>query len=138
MSHSIFPTSTSSNLPLDFSSLVIQGPYPPSAPIHLCPKSNKPVLISSSSKHLSSQLEEYNDAWLHEHAMSGAVAEHLHQTDIFYPPTHKHFRLLLARLRTYSTPSSESDMKAFTTRVPTLLILHELSRYFLVGDDPEL
>ncbi|CAE6516494.1 unnamed protein product [Rhizoctonia solani] len=107
-------------------------------PTRVCPKSHKPVLVSSSSTHLSSQLEEYNDVWLHEHAMTGAVAEHLHQIDIFYPPTHKHFRLLLARLRTYSTPSSEADMKTCVTRVPTLLILHELSRYFLTGDDPEL
>ncbi|KAF8681470.1 hypothetical protein RHS04_03034 [Rhizoctonia solani] len=91
MSHSIFPPNTGPKLPPDFSSLVIQGPYPPSAPIHLClshlqsgPKSNKAVLISSSSKHLSSQLEEYSDLWLHEHAMSGAIAEHLHQTDILY------------------------------------------------------
>ncbi|KAF8743092.1 hypothetical protein RHS02_02618, partial [Rhizoctonia solani] len=89
--HSIFPPNTGPKLPPDFSSLVIQGPYPPSAPIHLClshlqsgPKSNKAVLISSSSKHLSSQLEEYSDLWLHEHAMSGAIAEHLHQTDILY------------------------------------------------------
>ncbi|KAJ1309109.1 hypothetical protein OPQ81_004787 [Rhizoctonia solani] len=145
MSHSIFPPDTSPNLLPEFHSLVIQGPYPPSAPIHLClshlrsgPKSNKPVLISSSSKYLSSQLEEYNDAWIHEHAMTGAVAEHLHQIDIFYPPTHKHLRLLLARLRTYSTPTPEADMKTYITRVPTLLILHELSRYFLLGDDPEL
>ncbi|CAE6351101.1 unnamed protein product [Rhizoctonia solani] len=145
MSHSIFPPNTGPKLPPDFSSFVIQGPYPPSAPIHLClshlqsgPKSNKAVLISSSSKHLSSQLEEYSDLWLHEHAMSGAIAEHLHQTDIFYPPTHKHLRLLLARLRAYSTPSSKVDIKACVSRVPTLLVLHELSGYFLAGDDPEL
>ncbi|CAE6412524.1 unnamed protein product [Rhizoctonia solani] len=145
MNHSIFPPNTLPNLPPNFSSLLIQGPYPPSAPIHLClshlqsgPKSNKPVLISPSSKHLVSQLEGYNDAWLHKHAMDGAVAEDLHQIDIFYPQTHKHLRLLLARLRTYSTPSSEADTKTCITRVPTLLILHELSEYFLVGDDPEL
>ncbi|KAG8733624.1 hypothetical protein FRC12_018824 [Ceratobasidium sp. 428] len=141
--HSILPPhlATSHSLP-DFRSLIVQGCYPPAAPIHLCLShlsselpTNKALLISSSKQYLSSELEEYNDAWLAQHAGDGTVAEHLHQIDIFYPPTYRHLRLLLARLRTYSTPNtdadSETDLKACLSRPPTLLILHELSRYFL-------
>lgn len=58
-----------------------------------------------------------------------------------YPPTHKHLRLLLARLRTYSTAvvdgSADADMKVCLARAPTLLVLHELSRYFLTPKDGE-
>lgn len=148
MSHSIFPPNSSAKPLPDFASLVIQGPYPPSAPLHLClshlttgPQTNKALLISPSNKHLSSTLDEYNDAWLGEHAGHGSVAEHLHQIDIFYPPTHKHLRLLLARLRTFSTPGvdgdTETDMKVCVARVPTLVVLHELSRYFLLPKEGE-
>ncbi|KAG8678399.1 hypothetical protein FRC08_017808, partial [Ceratobasidium sp. 394] len=151
--HSILPPrlATGHVLP-DFRSLIVQGCYPPSAPIHLClshlssgPPSHKALLLSSSSVYLSSELEEYNDAWLVEHSGHGEVAERLHQIDIFYPPTHQHLRLLLARLRTYSTPGadadSEADLKTCLPRAPTLLVMHELSRYFLapqLSDDSEI
>ncbi|KAF8605396.1 hypothetical protein BDV93DRAFT_554766 [Ceratobasidium sp. AG-I] len=149
MSHSIFPPNLAATHSLpNFRSLIIQGPYPPSAPLHLClshltpgPPSLKALLLSSSSTYLSNKLEEYNDAWLIEHAGSGAIAEHLHQIDIYYPPTHQHLRLLLARLRTFSTSGidadSETDMKTCITRAPTLVVLHELSRYFISPVLPE-
>ncbi|QRV73079.1 hypothetical protein RhiJN_01093 [Ceratobasidium sp. AG-Ba] len=153
MAHSIFPPhpTTRHFLP-DFKSLIIQGEYPPSAPIHLClshissgSPSHKPLLVSSSQMYLQSQLEEFNDAWLDEHACLGSTAENLHQIDIFYPPTHRHLRLLLGKLSTYSIPSvdadPETDHNTRLARAPTLLVLHELSRYFLspqLSDDADV
>lgn len=60
-----------------FESLLVYGPYHPSAPIHLClstPPQAHAILFSPSRHGLLQGLRDHNDAWLNMYAGTGTVA----------------------------------------------------------------
>lgn len=64
-----------------FTSLMIQGPYHASAPIHLAlshtsqVNSSSVVFLSPSRQLVTVALQEYNDSWLATHSGQGRVSE---------------------------------------------------------------
>lgn len=64
-----------------FTSLMIQGPYHASAPIHLAlshtsqANSSSVVFLSPSRQLVTVALQEYNDSWLATHSGQGRVSE---------------------------------------------------------------
>ncbi|TFY80281.1 hypothetical protein EWM64_g3738 [Hericium alpestre] len=133
---SLFPLPSPSLPP--FATLLIKGPFHASAPIHLClthvasrPDTRALVLTPSQEKWRKS-LCDFNDDWLNECGGFGAVSQMLSKVDIFYPPTTSHVALLLSMFRV----SDISEEMAFNSRTtldapPSLIVLHELSAYFL-------
>ena len=58
-------------------SLLVHGPYPPSAPVHLClsvPPLHHAILISPSRHSLLQVLRNHDDPWLNAHSGTGTVA----------------------------------------------------------------
>jgi hypothetical protein len=141
-----------------YKSLLVQGDYHPSAPIHIClsvPTDSKALLLSSSRKALIHSLREYNSEWLHTKSGTGNTCQGSSKVDILlvpvfpcgrgrndryhepsYPPTPNHLVVLLAALRTHkaSEPIPVDD-KGTLDSIPSLLVLHELSAYFLPMND---
>jgi hypothetical protein len=71
-----------------FVSLLVHGPYPPSAPIHLClslvldhleykSRPQTAIIFSSSTSKLTEELKGFRDEWLDMHAGHGRVAQAL-------------------------------------------------------------
>ncbi|KAG2152024.1 hypothetical protein BD769DRAFT_1623684 [Suillus cothurnatus] len=129
----MFPTSDPSLPP--YKSLIVQGDYHPSAPIHMClsvPTGAKALLLSSARQALIRSLSEYNDEWLFTNSGTGNSHQSSSKVDIFYPPTPNHLVVLLSAFRTYKASDPVPlDAKATLESVPSLLVLHELSAYFL-------
>lgn len=129
----MFPTSDPSLPP--YKSLIIQGDYHPSAPIHMClsvPTGAKALLLSSARQALIRSLQEYNDEWLLSNSGTGNTCRSSSEVDIFYPPTPNHLVVLLSAFRTHEASDPVPlDSKATLDSVPSLLVLHELSAYFL-------
>jgi hypothetical protein len=129
----MFPTSDPSLPP--YKSLIVQGDYHPSAPIHMClsaPTGAKALLLSSARQALIRSLSEYNDEWLFTNSGTGNSCQSSSKVDIFYPPTPNHLVVLLSAFRTYKASDPVPlDAKATLESVPSLLVLHELSAYFL-------
>lgn len=129
----MFPTSDPSLPP--YKSLIIQGDYHPSAPIHMClsvPTGAKTLLLSSARQALIRSLQEYNDEWLLSDSGTGNTCRSSSEVDIFYPPTPNHLVVLLSAFRTHEASNPVPlDSKATLDSVPSLLVLHELSAYFL-------
>ncbi|KAG1892675.1 hypothetical protein F4604DRAFT_1700963 [Suillus subluteus] len=129
----MFPTSDPSLPP--YKSLIVQGNYHPSAPIHMClsvPTGAKALLLSSARQALIRSLWEYNDEWLLTNSGTGNTCQSSSEVDIFYPPTPNHLVVLLSAFRTYKASDPVPlDAKATLDSVPSLLVLHELSAYFL-------
>ncbi|KAG2146627.1 hypothetical protein DEU56DRAFT_785527 [Suillus clintonianus] len=129
----MFPTSGPCLPP--YKSLIIQGDYHPSAPIHMClsvPMGAKALLLSSSRQALIRSLREYNDEWLLTDSGTGNTCHSSSKVDIFYPPTPNHLVVLLSAFRTHDASEPVPlDAKATLDCVPSLLVLHELSAYFL-------
>ncbi|KAJ8595363.1 hypothetical protein M405DRAFT_857439 [Rhizopogon salebrosus TDB-379] len=122
-----------------YKSLLVQGDYHPSAPIHIClsvPTDSKALLLSSSRKALIHSLREYNSEWLHTKSGTGNACQGSSKVDIFYPPTPNHLVVLLAALRTHKASEPiPVDNKGTLDSIPSLLVLHELSAYFLPMND---
>ncbi|KAG0705466.1 hypothetical protein DFH29DRAFT_906622 [Suillus ampliporus] len=118
-----------------YKSLIVQGDYHPSAPIHLClsaPTGAKALLLSSSRQALIHSLREYNDEWLLTESGTGNTCHSSSKVDIFYPPTPNHLVALLSAFRAQEASKPVPvDAKATLDSVPSLLVLHELSAYFL-------
>ncbi|KAH7930252.1 hypothetical protein BV22DRAFT_1101856 [Leucogyrophana mollusca] len=129
----IFPQ-PSPSLP-SFTSLLIQGRYHPSAPIHLClsiPSGTKAMLLTPSRQTLIQGLVEYNDEWINSRSGIGSVTRISSQVDILYPPTPGHLVALLSSFRTHETSTSAPiDAKTTLESAPSLIVLHEPSAYFL-------
>ncbi|KAG2058878.1 hypothetical protein BDR06DRAFT_875496 [Suillus hirtellus] len=129
----MFPTSDPSLPP--YKSLIIQGDYHPSAPIHMClsvTTGAKALLLSSARQALIRSLQEYNDEWLLSNSGTGNTCRSSSEVDIFYPPTPNHLVVLLSAFRTHEASNPVPlDSKATLDSVPSLLVLHELSAYFL-------
>ena len=82
----LFPPEPSSPVLPSFDSLLVKGPYPPSAPLHLClsqlkdaqPDRQSAILISPNRETFSSSLLQSGDHWLATHAQTGEYARLLH------------------------------------------------------------
>ncbi|KAG1755903.1 hypothetical protein EDB19DRAFT_1663604 [Suillus lakei] len=129
----MFPSSDPSLPP--YKSLIVQGDYHPSAPIHMClsvSRDAKALLLSSARQALIQSLREYNDEWLLTDSGTGNTCHSSSKVDIFYPPTPNHLVVLLSAFRTHEASEPiPLDSKATLHSVPSLLVLHELSAYFL-------
>ncbi|KII95383.1 hypothetical protein PLICRDRAFT_693611 [Plicaturopsis crispa FD-325 SS-3] len=126
-----------------FKSILFEGSFPPSAPIHLCLShtsraDSKAIILSPSRRALASALVDYNDDWLEACARTGKTARDLSQIDIFYPPSAAHLALLLSMLRVSQTPEdyTSDNMKTVLERAPALTVLHEPSSYLVKSDTP--
>ncbi len=87
MSCSLFPTSAPPPLPV-FQSLLVKGPYHPSAPVHLSlsharqPEATKVVCLVASRAKFGASLKEFNDDWLNKHTGDGATHAATRKVDI--------------------------------------------------------
>jgi len=96
------------------------------------------ILISPSRQNVTLALQQYNDEWLKLNSGLGNVSSLSSRVKLFYPPSPAHLCLLLSM---FVVPTSgEADTAAWlntkTTLAtpPSLVILHELSAYFLSND----
>ncbi|KAJ7241954.1 hypothetical protein B0H12DRAFT_1133167 [Mycena haematopus] len=128
---SLFPSGPT--LP-DFKSLVVKGPYHPSAPIHLAlsHSANFPdtgiLIITPSRDTWAAALRDHNDDWISAHSGKGSVLKLSSCTTVFYPPSPAHFAYLVAML---TTDDQSQDPTTILEQAPSLVILIELSAYFL-------
>ncbi|KAF7355582.1 hypothetical protein MSAN_01475400 [Mycena sanguinolenta] len=128
---SLFPSGPA--LP-DFKSLVVKGTYHPSAPIHLALShaANLPdagvLMITPSRETMVTALREHNDDWMAAHSGQGNVLELSSCTKVFYPPSPAHFAYLVSML---TTDDQSQDPTIILDQAPSLVILIELSAYFL-------
>ncbi|KLO05522.1 hypothetical protein SCHPADRAFT_946847 [Schizopora paradoxa] len=144
MTHGVFGFQGPSLPP--FETLLIRGPYPPSAPIHLSishlktlenddevvasRRTSGVVMLSPNRQAFTSTLEDFNDGWLTSNAMTGNYASLLSKVNIYYPPTPTHWMLLLSLMKPLSKAPHPLKHGLLKT-APSLLILHEPSTYFL-------
>ncbi|KAI0306932.1 hypothetical protein B0F90DRAFT_1683624 [Multifurca ochricompacta] len=125
----------------EFSTLVLKGPYHASAPIHLCLThvANRPgtkaVLLTPSRDNFIAALRDLNDDWLNECGGYGSVSQALSRVDVFYPPTPAHASLALSMLRVSRPEIAPSSLEIAS---PCLVLLHEISSYFLDGNNSGL
>ncbi|KAL5528089.1 hypothetical protein ACEPAF_7225 [Sanghuangporus sanghuang] len=129
----MFPASLPS-----FNSLLVKGPYPPSAPIHLCvshlrDNAGNALFLSPNRQSLASLLQDFNDKWLNINATKGEYLALLSRIDIYYPPSTAHWLLLLSLFKPLSG-SSTSLNKTVLPSSPSLIVLHEPSAYFLSAE----
>ncbi|OCH87890.1 hypothetical protein OBBRIDRAFT_795741 [Obba rivulosa] len=114
-----------------FRSLLIYGPYHPSAPVHLILSSlaqeptSKSILISSSRSSLKTALVEHNDNWISMHGSSGKVSGCASRCEILYPPSTAHLVTLLSMLHEYG--GTYYHWKTTLDVAPSLMVLHEPS-----------
>ncbi|KAF8213870.1 hypothetical protein K438DRAFT_1563454 [Mycena galopus ATCC 62051] len=127
---SLFPSGPA--LP-DFKSLLIKGPYHPSAPIHLALShaTNLPdtsiLMVTPSRDTMATALRDHNDDWISAHSGQGSVLELSSCTTVFYPPSPAHFAYLMSIL----TTDDQTQGSTILDQAPSLVILIELSAYFL-------
>ncbi|KAK1227420.1 hypothetical protein PQX77_009567 [Marasmius sp. AFHP31] len=123
-----------------FSSLLVKGPYHPSAPIHLALSTldksveGTALFLSTSSIHLNLALRQYNDDWLTTQSGHGNLTAVSSRVQIFYPPTPAHLVFLLSTFHVVESSANDSDIassKSVLASCPSLIVLHELSSYFL-------
>ncbi|KAH9846954.1 hypothetical protein C2E23DRAFT_742870 [Lenzites betulinus] len=118
----------------EYQSLLIKGPYHASAPIHMLLShatqypDTKAILLTPRRAAFKDALVELNDAWLDRHSGDGSVGAASRRTEIFYPLTLAHLRLLLSMLHEYDTAVHHE--KTTLDAAPGLLVLHEVSSYF--------
>ncbi|GJE84396.1 hypothetical protein PsYK624_004720 [Phanerochaete sordida] len=136
----IFP-SPAPALP-DFESLLLKGALHASAPIHFCysyvlhydiPKA---VLVTPSRERLVRALKQYNDDWVRERGGDGLTCKAASRVDVLYPKTPSHLVFLLTLFHeALGTKEDYLHPKTTFATAPSLIVLHELSSYFL--EDPE-
>ncbi|KAH8106131.1 hypothetical protein BXZ70DRAFT_417776 [Cristinia sonorae] len=134
----IFPRPSPSLPP--FKTLLIQGPYHPSAPLHLClshstlSPTNSALVISPSRSKLQAALKESNEGWLYDHGGDGTTCSSSTRVQLLYPPTASHLALVLTSLHEANVAGKSAYIPKVTFDVaPTLVVLCELSSY--VTDD---
>ncbi|OSD04332.1 hypothetical protein PYCCODRAFT_147854 [Trametes coccinea BRFM310] len=118
----------------DFQSLVVKGLYDASAPVHLLlshitqhPDATV-ILLTPSREQFKESLVELNDEWISQNSGHGRVCAVAQRTEIFYPPTLAHLRLLLSMLHEYH--GVVHHPKTTLASAPSMLVLHEISSYF--------
>ncbi|CAL1701372.1 unnamed protein product [Somion occarium] len=136
----LFPPSSPA-LPA-FRSLIVEGNYHASAPIHLCLShlaqsgSKRAILLLPSRTKFTAALKKLNDDWLNQHGGEGKCSRLARHIDILYPPTPAHLAFLLSMFH----QAQDSDKVEFTRKttfaaVPSLLVLCELSSYLAGNPD---
>jgi len=68
-----------------YRSLLVQGDYHPSAPIHMClsvPTGSRALLLSSSRKVLIHSIGEHNSEWLHINSGTGNTCRSSSKVDV--------------------------------------------------------
>jgi len=130
---SIFPP-PGPNLP-SFCTLLIQGPYHPTAPLHLALShvaanpTAKAVVLSPLRHKVLESLNLALDEWLTTHGGEGRVCNAASRVDILYPSTPVHLSLLLSMFHKYT--GAFYHPKTTLDKGTSLIVLHELSSYFL-------
>ncbi|KAI0776032.1 hypothetical protein BD413DRAFT_470117 [Trametes elegans] len=131
--YSLFPAPIDPTLP-EFQSLLVKGPYHASAPVHLLLSHSavhpeaKAILLTPCRSTIQHALVDMNDEWLDRKSGHGRVGAASRRTEVFYPPTLAHLRLLLSMLHEYDGVLHHA--KTTLDVAPSLLVLHELSAYF--------
>ncbi|KZT12791.1 uncharacterized protein LAESUDRAFT_638905 [Laetiporus sulphureus 93-53] len=131
----LFPT-PAPTLP-EFRSLLIEGPFHPSAPIHLMLSHvalepfRRTLMLSPSRKDFASALINFDDEWLKIHGSEGRTCGASSRVDILYPPTRAHLALILSMLHVHD--GSFYHPKTTLSVAPSLLVLYETST--LCADD---
>ncbi|EMD40662.1 hypothetical protein CERSUDRAFT_111242 [Gelatoporia subvermispora B] len=126
---SLFPPSGPSLPP--FRSLLISGPYHPSAPVHLLlsfirrEATTRAILLSPSRSSLRAALVDQNEDWLNTQGSHGSVFSCASRCEILYPPSPAHLVALLSMLHEYN--GTYHHPKTTLPAAPSLLVLHEVS-----------
>ncbi|KAJ7044639.1 hypothetical protein C8F04DRAFT_1350910 [Mycena alexandri] len=125
-----------------FQSLLIKGPYHPSAPIHLAlshaatfpatssQAATRILLITPSRETIAAALREHNDDWIGTHSGRGDVLQLSACTTVFYPASAAHFSFLVEMLTT-ATDARRNNATTILEQAPSLVVLIGLSAYFL-------
>ncbi|KIY73432.1 hypothetical protein CYLTODRAFT_240799 [Cylindrobasidium torrendii FP15055 ss-10] len=138
---SLFPT-RDARLP-QTQSLLICGPFHPSAPIHYVlsaisedKRDRDALFITSSRERMATAMKEYRDSWIEENGTHGRVGMDAARVRMFFPPTPTHFSLLNACLEIAKPSPGERKLQGKTTldSPPLVVVLHELSAYFMNAD----
>ncbi|EIW61286.1 uncharacterized protein TRAVEDRAFT_118064 [Trametes versicolor FP-101664 SS1] len=117
----------------EYQNLLLKGPYHASAPVHLLLShaltnpDAKAILLSPNRASFKDALVDLDDEWLDRNSGHGRVAYASRRTEIYYPPTLAHLRLLLSMLHEYDTTVHHE--KTTLDAAPSLLVLHEISSY---------
>lgn len=160
---SLFAPSVSAPSLPPFTTLLIKGAYPPSSPLHFCishlkssllPLDRQRVLFLTPDRQVfASALQDFNDGWLVENTMKGEFAQLFSKIDIqyafrrylvqgrerlnnaiSYPPTAKHWLLLLSVMRPIASSMTTTHKLAVLPHTPSMIVLHEPSVYFTSSD----
>ncbi|KAJ3875891.1 hypothetical protein F5051DRAFT_377134, partial [Lentinula edodes] len=146
---SLFPPNHGPLLP-NFSSLLVKGPYPSACPLNLAlsfPNPDRSIIIlaCSSRENSGNSLR----ASLQGLKLTGKISAQTERMKIFYPPTAAHMALLLSSLQVidtdkpfpfavHDTPTTNSAYSPHLLKPPgpLLVIIHELSAYFIDSTQP--
>ncbi|KAI0352868.1 hypothetical protein OH77DRAFT_1408366 [Trametes cingulata] len=118
----------------DFQSLLLKGSYHASAPIHLVlshiaqDADARAILLTPHRGSFKNALVDLNDESLDRTNGHGCTCALAQRTDVYYPPTLAHLRLLLSMLHEYD--GTLHHTKTTLEAAPSLLVLHEISSYF--------
>ncbi|KAN0127094.1 hypothetical protein V8E53_015112 [Lactarius tabidus] len=122
----------------EFTTLLLKGPYHASAPIHLClthlasRPGTRAVLLTPSRDNFAAALRDLNDDWLNECGGFGAVYQVLSRVEVVYPPTASQASLALSMLKVAHPERAPAQLEISS---PCLVLLHEISSYFLDGGE---
>ncbi|KAK7470850.1 hypothetical protein VKT23_002266 [Stygiomarasmius scandens] len=120
----------------ELKSLLVQGPFHPTAPIHLAlthtaQNEHYTTLFLSAAK-IENLLKDYNDLQLNSQSGHGITSEVSSRIKMVYPPTPAHLSVLLSLFYIPSLSDAGSCHPQVTLNaIPSLIILHELSAFFL-------
>ncbi|KAF8921161.1 hypothetical protein CPB85DRAFT_309261 [Mucidula mucida] len=133
---SLFPENQATLPP--FTSLLVQGAYHASAPIllalsHTHQSESDALFISPSRQAITDAMQAYHDTWLNTHSGDGSTINASARVKMLYPPTPAHLIFLLSSLEIPENAPQDRKLHEKTTldAPPSLIILHELSAYFL-------
>ncbi|KAJ3790554.1 hypothetical protein GGU10DRAFT_371179 [Lentinula aff. detonsa] len=139
---SLFPPGHGPFLP-EFSSLLVQGPYPIDCLVNLALSFPDRSVIILSSCDKENNGNNSLRASLRELKLTGKISAQADQVRFFYPPTAAHLALLLSTLQVIDTekPNSVGVHDTSTSSIsfphllkppgPALVIIHEPSAYFI-------
>ncbi|KAI0750893.1 hypothetical protein C8Q80DRAFT_1154511 [Daedaleopsis nitida] len=119
----------------DFQQLLVRGSFHASAPIHLLfsytseNTDSRAILLTPRRDSLKDVLVELNDQWINVHSGIGSSSAAAQRTELFYPPTLAHMKLLLSMLHEYD--DTVHHAKTTLDIAPSLLVLHDISAYFI-------
>ncbi|KZO98043.1 hypothetical protein CALVIDRAFT_51875 [Calocera viscosa TUFC12733] len=126
--------------------LLLTGILSPPCPLHLAlahlasqpgathGRSRVLIVTARSQDTFERKLRAYDDAWLNENSLKGRWAPLLACIEIFYSKTPVELRQVLSLLRPSSLLNSQlpgAPSKAVLDVIPSLVILHDLSAWFI-------